>query len=73
MLLEGVAAEHGGIAITRLASRLSHHQLTRHLQVLLKHALLKHNEQEKVYKIITRGLQFIELYTKMAETLKPIT
>jgi predicted transcriptional regulator len=74
-LLESVAAEHRGIAVTRLmySSRLSHHQLTHHLQVLLKHGLLEYNEQEKVYKITTRGLKFLELYTKMAEMLKPIT
>ena len=74
-LLESVAAEHKGIAVTRLmySSRLSHYQLTSHLRVLLNHSLLEYDEQEKVYKITTRGLQFIELYTKMAEMLKPIT
>ena len=68
-------AEHGGIAITRLmyTSRLSYNQVTRHLQVLLNHSLLEYDEQKKVYKITTRGLQFVELYTKMAEMLKPIT
>jgi predicted transcriptional regulator len=71
----GVAAEHGGIAITRLmyTSRLSHNQLTHHLQVLLNHSLLEYDEQKKLYNITPRGLQFIELYTKMAEMLKPIT
>jgi predicted transcriptional regulator len=74
-LLLGVAAEHRGIALTRLmyTSMVSHRQLTHHLQVLLKHGLLEYNEQEKVYKITTRGLKFLELYTKMAEMLKPIT
>ena len=70
-LLVGVAAEHRGVPITRLmyASLLSHRQLTRHLQVLLKDHLLEYREQEKVYK----GLQFIQLKTKMAEMLEPIS
>jgi predicted transcriptional regulator len=70
----GVAAEHRGIPITRLmyASLLSHRRLIRHLQVLLKERLLEYDGQEKVYKITTRGLQFIEVYTKMAEMLEPI-
>jgi predicted transcriptional regulator len=52
---------------------VSHRQLTIHLQVLLKHGLLEYNEQEKVYKITTKGLQFVELYAKMAEMLEPIS
>lgn len=66
-------AEHRGIPITRLmyASLLSHRHLTRHLQVLLKECLLEYDEQEKVYRITTRGLQFIQVYTKMAEVLEP--
>ena len=73
-LLLGVAAEHRGIALTRLmyTSMVSHRQLTIHLQVLLKHGLLEHNEQEKVYKITTKGLQFLDLYTKMAELLEGV-
>lgn len=69
----GVAAEHRGIPITRLMyhSLLSHRHLTRHLQVLLKERLLEYDEQEKVYRITTRGLQFIQVYTKMAEMLEP--
>ena len=55
------------------ASRLSHGQLTGHLQVLLKYGLLEYDDPEKVYKVTTRGIQFIELYTKMAEMLEPIT
>jgi predicted transcriptional regulator len=74
-LLAGVAAEHRGMLITKLmyASLLSHRQLTRHLQILLKDRLLEYNEQEKVYKIRTKGLQFIQLYTKMAEMLEPFS
>jgi predicted transcriptional regulator len=70
----GVSAEHRGIPITRLmyASLLSHRHLIRHLQVLLKERLLEYDGQEKVYKITTMGLQFIEVYTKMAEMLEPI-
>jgi len=73
MLLAGVAAEHRGIALTRLMyiSMVSHRQLTLHLQVLLKYGLLEYDTPQKVYKITTRGQQFIELYTKMAEMLEP--
>jgi predicted transcriptional regulator len=71
----GVASERRGIAITKLmnSSMVSYRQLTRHLQVLLNHSLLEYDEQKKVYKITSKGLQFLELYTKMAEMLKPIT
>jgi predicted transcriptional regulator len=71
----GVAAEPGGIAITRLmnSSMVSYRQLTLHLQVLLKYGLLEYDNPQKVYKITTRGQQFIQLYAKMAEMLEPIT
>ena len=55
------------------ASMLSYRQLNIHLQVLLKDRLLEYDEQKKVYKITMKGLQFIELYTNMAEMLEPIT
>ena len=75
MLLVSVAAEHRGIGLTRLSyiSMVSHRQLTFHLQVLLKYSLLEYDNPEKVYKITTRGQQFIRLYTKMAEMLEPVT
>lgn len=72
-LLEGAAAENRkGIAITILmyAWLVSYRQMTLHLQVLLKERLLEYDEQGKVYKITTRRLQFLEMYTKMAEMLK---
>jgi len=34
---------------------------------------MEYDERAKVYKITKRGLQFIELYTKMVEMLEPIT
>jgi len=70
-LLEGAAAENRkGIAITILmyAWLVSYRQMT--LPVLLKERLLEYDEQGKVYKITTRRLQFLEMYTKMAEMLK---
>jgi predicted transcriptional regulator len=75
MLLAGVAAEHRGIPLTRLVyiSMTSHRPLTLHLQVLMKYGLLEYDDPEKVYKITTRGQQFIQLYSKMAEMLEPIT
>ena len=54
-------------------SMLSFRRLNTHLQVLLKERLLVHDEQKKVYKITLKGLQFIELCTKMDEMLEPIT
>lgn len=74
-LLQGAAAEKTkGITITRLmyASMLSYRQMSVHLQVLLKERLLEYDDL-KVYKVTSRGLQFLELYTKMAEMLEPIT
>ena len=75
-LLRGaVAEETEGVTITRLmfASMLSYRQMNIHLQVLLKDRLLEYDEQKKVYKITMKGLQFIELYAKMAEMLGPIS
>jgi predicted transcriptional regulator len=64
-----------GIAITRLMylSMLSYSQMSDHLQVLLKEGLLEYDDVEKVYKVTSQGLQFLELYAKMTEMLKPIT
>jgi DNA-binding IclR family transcriptional regulator len=53
-------------------SLLSNRHLTRHLQVFLKERLLEYDEQEKVYKITPRALQFIQVYTTMAQMLEPI-
>jgi 23S rRNA (uridine2552-2'-O)-methyltransferase len=43
-----------------------------HLQVLLKEGLLEYDDVEKVYKVTFQGLQFLELYTKMAELLEGV-
>jgi predicted transcriptional regulator len=75
-LLRAAAAEKPkGISITRLmyASEVSYHQMTRHLEVLLKERLLENSEQKKVCKITARGLQSLELYAQMAEMLKPLS
>jgi predicted transcriptional regulator len=63
-----------GIAITRLmyVSMLSYCQMSVHLQVLLKKGLLEYDDVEKVYKVTSQGLQFLELYTKMAELLEGV-
>jgi hypothetical protein len=48
--------------------------MTLHLQALLKERSLEYDEQGKVYKITTRRLQFLEMYTKIAEvTMKNST
>jgi predicted transcriptional regulator len=63
-----------GIAITRLmyVSMLSYRQMSVHLQVLLKEGLLEYDDVEEVYKVTSQGLQFLELYTKMAELLEGV-
>ena len=75
VLCGAVSEETEAATITRLmyASMLSYRQMIIHLEVLLKDRLLEYREQEKVYKITIRGRQFLELYTKMAEMLEPIT
>jgi predicted transcriptional regulator len=76
LLLQGAAEDKTrGIAIARLmyVSMLSYRQMSVHLQVLLKEGLLEYDDVEEVYKITTKGLQFLELYAKMAEMLEPIS
>jgi predicted transcriptional regulator len=76
LLLQGAAEDKTkGIAITRLmyVSMLSYRQMSIHLQVLLKEGLLEYDDVEEVYKVTSQGLQFLELYTKMAEMLEPIS
>jgi predicted transcriptional regulator len=51
---------------------LSYRQMSVHLRVLLKEGLLEYDDLEKVYNITSRGLQFLELYTKMAEILEGV-
>jgi predicted transcriptional regulator len=53
-------------------SMLSYRQMSVHLQVLLKEGLLEYDDVEKVYKVTFQGLQFLELYTKMAELLEGV-
>ena len=75
-LLSGAVAQGSReLTITRLmyVSMLSYRQLNIHLQVLLKDGLLEYDEQKKFYRVTMKGLQFIELYTKMAEMLEPIS
>ena len=75
ILRGALAGETEEVTVTKLmfASMLSYRQLNIHLQILLKHRLLEYDEQKKVYKITMKGLQFIGLYTKMAEILEPIS
>jgi predicted transcriptional regulator len=54
------------------ASMLSYRQMSGHLRVLLKERLLEYDDIKKVYKATSRGLQFLELYTKMSEMLEAV-
>jgi hypothetical protein len=53
------------------ASLLSHRQLIRHLQVLLKDHLLEYRAGEGLQDN-NEGTAFVQPYTKMAEMLEPI-
>jgi DNA-binding PadR family transcriptional regulator len=44
-----------------------------HLEVLRSQRLLDYDDSVKLYKITPKGRQFLELYTKMAEMLEPIS
>jgi predicted transcriptional regulator len=74
-LLENAAREDTGVGITKLmyTSFLSYRRTTIHLEVLLKEGLLVYDKSAKLYKITSNGRQFVELYTKMAKMLEPIS
>jgi predicted transcriptional regulator len=75
-LLENTARENTkGIGITKLiyTSFLSYGSTLLHLEVLRRQRLLDYDDSVKLYKITPKGRQFLELYTKMAEMLEPIS
>ena len=75
-LLENAARENAkGIGITKLmyTSSLSYGPTSLYLEVLRGQRLLDYDDSVKLYKITPKGRQFLELYTKMAEMLKPIS
>jgi predicted transcriptional regulator len=75
-LLENAARENAkGIGITKLmyTSFLSYGPTFLHLEMLRGQRLLDYDDSVKLYKITPKGRQFLELYTKMAKMLKPIT
>jgi predicted transcriptional regulator len=74
-LLRNAAREETGTGITKLmyTSFLSYRRTAVHLVVLLRERLLEYDESTKLYKITPKGRQFLEIYTKMAEILEPIT
>ena len=75
-LLENAARVNAkGIGITKLmyTSSLSYGPTLLHLEVLRRQRLLDYDDSLKLYKITPKGRQFLELYTKMAEMLKPIS
>ena len=75
-LLESAArANAKGIGITKLmyTSFLSYAPTFLHLKILRRQGLLDYDDSVKLYKITPKGRQFLELYTKMAEMLEPIS
>lgn len=53
-------------------SFLSYRRTAIHLKVLVTERLLEYDDSAKVYRITPNGRKFLDLYTKMAEMLKPI-
>jgi predicted transcriptional regulator len=75
-LLENAARVNGkGIGITKLmyTSSLSYGPTSLYLEILRRQRLLDYDDSVKLYKITPKGRQFLELYTKMAEMLEPIS
>jgi predicted transcriptional regulator len=75
-LLENAARINGkGIGITKLmyTSSLSYGPTSLYLEILRRQRLLDYDDSVKLYKITPKGRQFLELYTKMAEMLEPIS
>ena len=75
-LLENASRENAkGIGITKLmyTSFLSYAPTFLHLEVLRRQRLLDYDDSLKLYKITSKGRKFLELYTKMAEMLEPIS
>jgi predicted transcriptional regulator len=73
-LLENAARENAtGMGITRLmyTSFLSHRRTVSHLGVLLKDGLLlDYDDSVKLYRITSKGREFLRLCTQMAEMLE---
>ena len=73
-LLENAARENAkGIGITKLmyTSFLSYGPTFLHLEMLRRY--LDYDDSVKLYKITPKGLQFLELYNKMAKMLEPVS
>jgi predicted transcriptional regulator len=73
--IRDAAREETGVGITKLmyTSFLSYRRTTIHLKVRVRERVLEYDDSAKLYGITPNGRQFLELYTKMAEMLKPIT
>jgi predicted transcriptional regulator len=63
------AAKKKKVSITGLTygSLLSHRQIVSHLQPLIKEQLLEH--QERTYSITKKGIEFLEIYNNLINTL----
>ena len=66
------AKERDGIGITRIMydSFLTHGMVTHYLKLLTKNGSLEHDEPNKTYRITDKGLQFLELQSKISDMLE---
>lgn len=65
-LLQSVAVNNK-IGKTKMMynSFLSYYQIAEYLEILTNNALLKYDRLRKEYKITTKGLEFLDVYSKM--------
>ncbi len=66
------AKEEEGIRTTRIMynSFLSYGMVTHYLKVLSENGSLEHDELNKTYRVTDKGLQFLELQSRIGEMLK---
>jgi predicted transcriptional regulator len=62
-----------GMGFTRImfSSYLSYRQVSRFLGLAISNELLFYDTQTKLYKVTQKGADFLELYTKMENLLRP--
>lgn len=67
-----LVTEKGGLGITNImyGSYLFYQQVSRFLQLLKENDLLDYDEENGLYRITEKGLQYLELYQKMDDLFK---
>jgi predicted transcriptional regulator len=65
--------EKEGMGFTRImfSSYLSYRQVSRFLRLAIGNELLFYDTQTTLYRITQKGVDFLELYTKMENLLRP--